>query len=654
MQVNVPVSPQPNASFPKNPMGFENADKPGEDFSDVFKATSALRQQAEKGSNGSKKEARTSKADSNDDLQSEKEPISQALLKKDSSKLDNAEEAEIGHDPEIPSNELIPGDEVSITAGTDFQLGFTKGGQPVDVDDEDALKSHQDLVGKSVIKPVAIEAFEDMEQNPRRKVLPLESDKNRRVSFALKMDEQPAKSGLPAEKGARSVSAEASGNHVPVAGKVQFQDGEGKSAKVVPANFSGSENLNAGTRGNGMEKPDGSEKMGSIGDASKNDKKGKDTPIQFEHLREKTVASRKEFKRESIEAKIEGENRLENKGKKSVFLKDRADSAKTLWEETKALSAADKKERFAAVRAGEKGFVAKEDGSNLKHPMNTPNAAEVRHKTGGFPPPGKDGAPVSEPQQAVAGNRGETVATEKPVPNQKGSTANAVEHFIQPTNEKETSHSKSDAHHRQGGGDGANKEVFQQKEMKEIPGKIEISKGEETAPASRSNSISNTAGISTAPKADREVPESRTAKENLGSLVKTAAFLLKSGRQEARISLYPESMGHLKLRIFTENQQVTVRVMAETVAAKELIEQNLHQLKTDFQQQGLDMSKFDVSLSSDSERNSTGHNSFFTSNRTKQKSSPRKEESARQSDDLALRLPTNAGKGRSQALDFFA
>ncbi|MCP4579266.1 MAG: hypothetical protein GY846_23580 [Deltaproteobacteria bacterium] len=165
---------------------------------------------------------------------------------------------------------------------------------------------------------------------------------------------------------------------------------------------------------------------------------------------------------------------------------------------------------------------------------------------------------------------------------------------------------------------------------------------------------SNNGATPVTPETEKGIQQSPTGKENLGSLVRTTAFLLKNGRQEARMALHPESLGHLKIRILTENQQVTVKVMAETVAAKEMLEHNLHQLKADFQNQGLEITKFDVSLSQDSDRNGAGQNPSFASNRTKDKTGPKKEENPRQ-DEKSEQTASNVNRMRhNNAVDFFA
>ncbi len=55
------------------------------------------------------------------------------------------------------------------------------------------------------------------------------------------------------------------------------------------------------------------------------------------------------------------------------------------------------------------------------------------------------------------------------------------------------------------------------------------------------------------------------------------------------------------MEVMTENQQVTVRMTAENQAVKGIIEQNLHVLKNELQQHGLQIQKFDVFVAQDND-----------------------------------------------------
>ena len=87
--------------------------------------------------------------------------------------------------------------------------------------------------------------------------------------------------------------------------------------------------------------------------------------------------------------------------------------------------------------------------------------------------------------------------------------------------------------------------------------------------------------------------------DTLGQIVDKAVFRLRNGQAEVRIDLKPDSLGHVKLQIVTENHQVTLRIMAESHAAKNLIDSGIGQLKADLQAQGLRVDELEVSVANE-------------------------------------------------------
>ncbi len=84
---------------------------------------------------------------------------------------------------------------------------------------------------------------------------------------------------------------------------------------------------------------------------------------------------------------------------------------------------------------------------------------------------------------------------------------------------------------------------------------------------------------------------------------------LRSGASEMRLALKPESLGHLNLSISTDHNGVSVRIVAETAAARDLIETQLGQLRNDLTQQGLDVKALEVGVftaNDDSRRDAQG------------------------------------------------
>ena len=151
--------------------------------------------------------------------------------------------------------------------------------------------------------------------------------------------------------------------------------------------------------------------------------------------------------------------------------------------------------------------------------------------------------------------------------------------------------------------------------------KVKVSEGglihkkvEKTEPGSGENSKLSSRNFSTPDKGAGVISQSKEPQtftkssqaDTLKQIVNKAAFNLQSGRSEFKIDLKPESLGHLKMQILTENHHVTVRILAENPLVKDMIESNLAQLKANFQNQGLEIEKFDVSVARDSDQNGTG------------------------------------------------
>ncbi|HDZ24829.1 MAG TPA: flagellar hook-length control protein FliK [Desulfobacteraceae bacterium] len=141
--------------------------------------------------------------------------------------------------------------------------------------------------------------------------------------------------------------------------------------------------------------------------------------------------------------------------------------------------------------------------------------------------------------------------------------------------------------------------------------------------------------------------------DTLKQIVNKAVFNLENGRSEFKIDLKPETLGHIKMQILTENHHVTVRILTENPLVKDMIESNLVQLKANFQNQGLEIEKFDVSVAQDSDKNGTG-DGRYDSKRMREKSGDtengygRKAEEPEEVDDLMRRGQQESG------VDFFA
>ena len=91
--------------------------------------------------------------------------------------------------------------------------------------------------------------------------------------------------------------------------------------------------------------------------------------------------------------------------------------------------------------------------------------------------------------------------------------------------------------------------------------------------------------------------------EGFRQLVEKAAMNLRDGRQEFKIELKPDLLGQVKLHVSTEHHQVTIRILTELPVAKEMLENNIHQLRVELQGHGVEIDKLEVVLSQDLARN---------------------------------------------------
>jgi hypothetical protein len=82
-------------------------------------------------------------------------------------------------------------------------------------------------------------------------------------------------------------------------------------------------------------------------------------------------------------------------------------------------------------------------------------------------------------------------------------------------------------------------------------------------------------------------------------IVQRAAVQLKNDQGEINIDLKPDFLGRVRMQILTENQQVSVRIVTELSAVRDMIETGLNQLKSELQSQGLQVERLEVAVADD-------------------------------------------------------
>jgi flagellar hook-length control protein FliK len=95
--------------------------------------------------------------------------------------------------------------------------------------------------------------------------------------------------------------------------------------------------------------------------------------------------------------------------------------------------------------------------------------------------------------------------------------------------------------------------------------------------------------------------------QTLNQIVQKAVLSLNNGQHEVQIHLKPDYLGHIRMQIVSEGQQVAVRIVAELPFVKDMLENNLHQLKAELQAQGLKVDELEVSVAHDSRADDDKH-----------------------------------------------
>jgi len=118
---------------------------------------------------------------------------------------------------------------------------------------------------------------------------------------------------------------------------------------------------------------------------------------------------------------------------------------------------------------------------------------------------------------------------------------------------------------------------------------------------SSQNQTADKAFEATSPSRQTDTGQDSLRTQTLDQIVRKAVIYVRNGQHEAKIDLKPEFLGHVRMQVTTENHQVTVKILTEFGFVKDMVENNIQQLKADLQQQGLNVDKLEVAVSSDSD-----------------------------------------------------
>ena len=96
----------------------------------------------------------------------------------------------------------------------------------------------------------------------------------------------------------------------------------------------------------------------------------------------------------------------------------------------------------------------------------------------------------------------------------------------------------------------------------------------------------------------------------MNQVIHKTAIHFRNGQYEVIINLRSNFLGHIRMQVIFENRQVTIRILTEHAFVKDMIETNLHQLKSDLQQHGLEVDKLEVTVSSNPEDSDSSMTKF--------------------------------------------
>ncbi|MCF8127261.1 MAG: flagellar hook-length control protein FliK [Deltaproteobacteria bacterium] len=653
MLESLPISPQPNAGFSRTPKGVNGSQQDADSFLSVFDEV-AVRRNADGCSKGVAEEKGGGKANCKKDCEAPKDSNLSSQSEEGVSEGEKPDKETQDLEAETSADTLLP-----ILENPDDLQQATPGswigplsGDPVSKDNEtpETLEGEIIPLGTPKSSPGGNQQNPTMD-NEIQVVLPLTDTETGRSESAgwqnISPEGKPTIESLTGEdatdKSFADAAAKLPGTKSQPADVKSILKSDGETGSDSKAE-KGIENSNSATVK--------ASRLDGIADVAK--EKG---PLNSSrNLESPWAESSKKPGKFSYGTTLSDEVDTSKKQEKSGFSSEASSLSPKATDKIKPGAVGERKASAFLPPHGHKG-----DESLGKNRTVSKESTEIKAVAGNVKNAGdnpsvlKNSASPSDLRPVMEKIPVEVKRVEKNDQNQKDSSGktNVTSDRIGNAGETETQTSKSGLDHREGQGAAEKRNGFQGKDFHGTLEKLEITKGEDIAPVSKARYGSNNGNNPVGPEIEKETQRSSGGKENLGAVVRTAAFLLKNGRQEARMALHPESLGHLKIRISTENHQVTVRVMADTVAAKELIEHNLHQLKADFQNQGMEITKFDVSLSQDSARNGAGQNPSFASNRSRDKSGSKKEDPRQGENTEQTALDANKAR-HNEAVDFFA
>ena len=140
--------------------------------------------------------------------------------------------------------------------------------------------------------------------------------------------------------------------------------------------------------------------------------------------------------------------------------------------------------------------------------------------------------------------------------------------------------------------------------------------------------------------------------QTLNQIVQRAALSHHNGQYEVQLHLKPDFLGHIQMQIVSEGQQITIKMVAEFPFVKDMLENNMHQLKADLQAQGLDIDELEVSVAHDSHAERDVHQNAEAAKLQAVKNGT--DSDSEPSEEPGQTQPRDNGPMAETAIDFFA
>lgn len=120
--------------------------------------------------------------------------------------------------------------------------------------------------------------------------------------------------------------------------------------------------------------------------------------------------------------------------------------------------------------------------------------------------------------------------------------------------------------------------------------------------------------------------QSEALLKEMQAIINKAQISQNQGITRLMIKLYPENLGTLRIELVQQNGMLTARMLASTASGREMIDNQLHQLKQAFVQQGLQVERIDVGQTlQDTDRNNKEQQGFFNQFFKRQQEEPQED-----------------------------